>query len=392
MALTARLLVLICVTSGCWAFAFGLGSQVVSHWLRAQGNSDTVIGLAHSFYYFGVAAGSFAVPWLTRRLGPAWCATIGMVGAGITLAMFPLGGEPVMWCLLRFLNGWAGAMSLVPLETLVSRDSAPDKKTTNFACYGVSLTLGGAIGIMIGLHVYVPGRTLAFYLGAIVPIIAGLSLLRGMGNRVGPPHTAAGGLGWMRNFPSYGTAWFQGFLEGGMLHFLSFFLIARGFSNDQSAILMSISTVGLIIFQVPVGYLGDRFGKTPTMLFCYAAIATGLLALPWLSGALALAAGLFLFGAVSGALYPLGLSLLGDRTPEAILPRAYAWYLAIECVGSQAGAAAIGKARDQWGESAMFAVFLAALAVVLAIWLGLRLALRRAETRPPAQSATRIAA
>lgn len=150
MALTARLLFLICCTSGCWAFGFGLGSQVVTHWLKAQGCSDTVVGLAHSFYYFGVAAGSCAVPWLTRRFGPVRCATAGMIAAGLTLAAFPLGGGPVAWCLLRFVNGWAGAMCLVPLETIVSRDSLPDKKTTNFAFYGVSLTVGGCSASALG--------------------------------------------------------------------------------------------------------------------------------------------------------------------------------------------------------------------------------------------------
>lgn len=394
MALTARLLFLICCTSGCWAFGFGLGSQVVTHWLKAQGCSDTVIGLAHSFYYFGVAAGSCAVPWLTRRFGPARCAAAGMIAAGVTLAAFPGGGDPATWCLLRFVNGWAGAMSLVPLETIVSRDSLPAKKTTNFACYGVSLTVGGAIGIAIGLNLYVPGRTLAFFLGGSVPIVAGLILLRGMTADSLPRAVAQGGsLGWARNFLSYGTAWFQGFLEGGMLAFLSLFLIARGFSTEMAGILMGVTMIGVIVFQVPVGWLADRWGKTRMLLACYGAVAVGLLAIPWLSHTLVLGAGLFVFGACTGAMYPLGLSLLGDKMPEPALPRAYAWYLAIECVGSQAGAAAMGKARDQWGEAAMFAVGFVALLAVLAIWLALQLSLRNWQNaKPPVEEERRIAA
>jgi MFS family permease len=378
VALTARLLFLICWTSGCWAFSFGLGSQVVTHWLKAQECSDTVVGLAHSFYYFGVAVGSCAVPWMTRRFGPTWCATAGMIAAGLTLAAFPWGNDPASWYLLRFLNGWAGAMSLVPLETIVSRDSLPDRKTTNFAFYGVSLVVGGALGTAIGLNVYVPGKTLAFYLGGSVPIAAGLILLRGMGTaprRIDQPD-ARSPLGWTRNFLSYGTAWFQGFLEGGMLIFLSLFLIARGFSPEVAGMLMGVTMIGVIVFQVPVAWLADRWGKTPMLLACYAAAALGLLAIPWLSQTLVLALGLFVFGACTGAMYPLGLSRLGDNMPDAALPRAYAWYLAVECVGSLAGAAAMGWGRDQWGEGAMFAVGFAALLVVLAAWLGLQLLLR----------------
>src|SRR5713101_7599090 len=110
VALNARLLLLICWTSAAWAFSFGLGSQVVSHWLKALGANDTLVGLNHAFYYFGMTIGSFAVPWLTRRLGPAGCARLGMIASGITLAVFPWSDGEYGSYLLRFLNGWAAAM------------------------------------------------------------------------------------------------------------------------------------------------------------------------------------------------------------------------------------------------------------------------------------------
>ena len=387
MTLNARSLLLICCTSGAWAFSFGLGSQVVSHWLKALGASDTVIGLNHSFYYFGLAVASCAVPWMTRRLGPNGCATIGMIAAGITLALFPWGRGEWEWYLLRFVNGWAGAMSLVPLETIVSRDSLPQKKTQNFAYYGVSLTVGGALGIGIGLNLYEPGDTLAFYLGGGVPVLAGLVLLA-MFKRTPPvkTDTARIPLALGRNFLSYGTAWCQGFLEGGMLAFLSLFLLSRGFTKEMAGTLMSVTMLGVILFQLPVSWLADRYGKKPMLLGCYVVVALGLAAIPWLSGSIWLAVGLFCFGACTGAMYPLGLSMLSDRMPENGLARAYAWYLAIECIGSQAGAAAMGEARDAWGETAMFAVGLAAVGGVLVTWLGLQYFLRDRDLKANPQT------
>jgi MFS family permease len=375
--LNARSLLLICSTTACWAFSFGLGSQVVSLWLKAQGASDTLIGLNHSFYYFGLAVASCAAPMMVRRLGVVGCVTIGMIGAGITLALLPWGGGETLWCLLRFLNGWAGAMSLVPLETIVSRDSLPERKTQNFACYGVSLTLGGAIGIGLGLHFYKPGDTLEFYVGAAFPIAAGLVLLGTFSSTRPVEGTAISTpLNLGRNFLSYGTAWCQGFLEGGMLAFLSLFLLSQGYSESEAGTLMSVTMVGVILFQVPISWLADRFGKTPMLLCCYGAVALGLLVIPWLANPAALAITLFTFGACTGAMYPLGLALLGERMPESGLARAYAWYLAIECVGSQVGAAAMGKARNDWGESAMFGVGFAAVLLVLMIWFFMRLFLR----------------
>jgi MFS family permease len=373
LTLNVRTMLLICSTTVAWAFSFGLGMQVVSHWLKAQSIDDTVIGLTQSFYYLGLAVASCAVPWMTRRLGANGCAAIGMIAAGITLAIFPWANDTWSWYLLRFANGWAGAMSLVPLETVVSRDSAPEQKTRNFAYYGVSLAVGGALGIGMGLHLYVPGDSLAFYLGGCPPIAAGLLLLSTFKSTASADAgTASISLGWGRNFLSYGTAWCQGFLEGGMLVFLSLFLVSRGFSHDGAGMLMGVTMLGVILFQVPASWLADRYGKTPMLIGCYVVVALGLLAIPWLTNSILLAAGLFCFGACSGAMYPLGLSLLGDRMPANGLARAYAWYLAIECIGSQAGAAIMGKARDEWGETAMFAVGLAAVIGVLVVWLGLR--------------------
>ena len=296
---------------------------------------------------------------MTRRLGTTGCATLGMIFAGITLALFPWADSESGWYLLRFLNGCAGAMSLVPLETVVSRDSLPDKKTQNFAFYGVSLTVGGALGIGVGLNLYHPGNPLPFYLGGGLPIIAGFTLLSFF-TPTQPAETSAASipLDW-RNFLSYGTAWFQGFLEGGMLAFLSLFLLSCGFTESIAGTLMGMTMVGVILFQVPVSWLADRYGKTPMLsvatLSLRWAVVDSVADEPDLAGGRPVLLRRLHGGDVSVGPVAARRSDAGRRPV-----RAYAWYLAVECIGSQAGAAAMGYARDAWGQSAMFTVGLAA--------------------------------
>jgi MFS family permease len=391
MALDTRSLLVIGASSAGWAFSFGLGSQAVSHWLKHREINDTVIGFNHSFYYFGLAAASFLVPWLTRFIGTKPCAAIGMFGSAVTLLLFPFGDSEPYWYAFRFLNGCAGALSLIPLETVVSRDSSPERRTLNFGIYGVSLTLGGALGIALAPHLYTvlsddiseAGFLFAFALASCPPVVGAVQVLYGLRLRSDAEAVAQTRepLGWGRNFLSYGTAWGQGFLEGGMIAFLALFLEhSRGFSNEFAGTLMSVTMLGVILFQVPVSWLGDRLGKTPVLLACYGVVIGGLAAIPWLTGTLSLVVTLFAFGACTGAMYPLGLSLLGEGIAESGLARAYAWYLAIECFGSQAGAAAMGKARQQWGSEAMFAVGLTAIAAVLVLWLAIVLIRRRFST------------
>jgi MFS family permease len=156
-----------------------------------------------------------------------------------------------------------------------------------------------------------------------------------------------------------------------MLAFLSLYLVSQGMTAAAAGALMGVTMVGVIAFQVPVAWIADRRGRVPTLLACYVVTISGLLLVPLCVSHLWLGFWLLLFGACSGAMYPLGLSLLDDQLTSDQLVRAYAWYLAMECIGSQCGAAAMGRARDLWGGGAMFVVAALALIGVLSVcgWL-----------------------
>lgn len=136
--------------------------------------------------------------------------------------------------------------------------------------------------------------------------------------------------------------------------------------------------VGVIAAQVPVAWLADRLGRTAVLAGCHAATLVGVLCLLVPGGTAWLALWLFAVGACSGAFYPLGLALLGERTPASGLARANAWFLAINCLGSLVGPALTGRAMDTFGRDAMFVVGGLAVGGVLAAWAGLEVSRRRA--------------
>src|SRR5205809_1086025 len=84
-------------------------------------------------------------------------------------------------------------------------------------------------------------------------------------------------------------------------------------------------------WQVPLAWLADRVGRTAVMLACFAVTGGVLWALHQGLPLPAMAACLFLAGAYSGAFYPLGLAVLGERLPTLAIPRARACFLAINC-------------------------------------------------------------
>ncbi len=367
-------LLLICLAGASWAFSFGVGTQLSTHWLKDQGASDTIIGLNLASYYFGLTLGSLLASRIVRRWSLRWAVT-GLVLCAISLADFPWAGGSLGWFTCRLINGLASAFSLLPLETLVSQGSADGERSWNFGLFNGCLTVGGAAGIAIGLTLYEPGNMLAFYLGSLLAMCAALILSLGQRSLFSlltdeTADATIGRLDWRGNFLSFGTAWIQGFLEGGMVAFAALYLErSLGMSEELAGILMGVTLVGVIIVQVPVGWMADHWGRLPVLLAAYVIVVAGLSWLPWCRSPAWVGFWLCALGAATGALYPLGMSLLGDRVAPGQLVRAYSWYLALDCIGSQVGAAAMGKARDLWGENAMFGAGLAAVGLVLGLSL-----------------------
>lgn len=351
-----------------WAFSFGLLASLAPLTMRDAGQSASAIGLNTSLYYLGVAAAAPFVPLLMRRGGRS-CVVAGMAIDAVTTALFPFAGGPLAWHALRLVGGVGTAMSLIPMETLVSHNAPPDRRASDFGVYALCVAIGIGLGSGAGLPLFPVAPELAYLLGGLVTLLAiGLAWAGMPSAPLLKAEAARGRVAWGRESLGFGTAWVQGFLEGGTFAFLTLYLLSRGLSEPVAAVLMGGLFVGVVVAQLPVGWLADRVGRRPALLACHAALLLGLVAVPLGPGWL-LFAGLFVLGATCGALYPLGLALLGERVPVEVLDRANAYYLAANCVGSLSGPLLIGLAVERWGLPSQFAVGAAALVLVVAMGL-----------------------
>jgi MFS family permease len=256
---------------------------------------------------------------------------------------------------LRLINGIAGAMSLIPIETYVNHQALPNERARSFGFYAFSMALGIALGTLVGLQMYRDYPVSSFFLGGMVTL--GGSFLVQCGifwpNIPIEKHDNAP-LHFRANLLSFGSGWAQGFLEGGMIALLPIYLLAIGYTEDGTSWLMSSTMLGVILIQVPVAWLADRIGRQAVLLGCYTVAIGGLLVLPSVRGAAPLAIFLLVVAAGSAAFYPLGLALLGERTQTTGLARANAWFLGINCVGSLVGPIVAGSAMDWFGGEALF--------------------------------------
>ncbi len=256
-----RTLLLLCLASAGWAFGFGLGAPLASLWLRDAGQSARVIGLNTSVYYLGIALAALVTPWLMRRLGRS-CVLAGIVVDAVVTALFPWAESLPAWFALRFLGGMATALSLIPMETLVNHNAPPQRRARDFGFYAFSVALGVALGSLVGLPLYPLAPRLAFAVGGVITLSA--ALMAWLGCNAGGIEVekteGEGSLMLRANGLSYGTAWVQGFLEGGLITFLSIYLLGLGYTEAAVSFLVAGLFAGVIVCQVPVACLADRLG------------------------------------------------------------------------------------------------------------------------------------
>ncbi len=364
-----RRLVVLCAASLLWAFSFGLGAPLASLWLQDHQASATAIGLNTSVYYLGIVLAAGLVPWQMRT----WrrrALVAGMIASGVTVAAFPWADGEVGWTLLRLFNGFAGAMSLIPLEALVNFNAPSHHRSRDFGCYAFCVALGWALGTLVGVELYPFAPSLAFTVGGLVTIVgsAGVALALDWPDLPPEPKHAPTPLEFRRNLLGFGSAWGQGFLEGGMVGLLPIYLRGQGLAEATVGWVMSGIMLGVLAFLVPVSWLADRLGRARVLLGCYAVTAAALVALITGLDFAGLVACLFLAGACSSSFYPLGLSLLGERLPGSAVARANAWFLGINCVGSLIGPLVAGATMDHLGRQGLFTAGLGAVVLVVLAW------------------------
>ena len=366
---SGRRLALISIASLGWAFSFGLGAPLAALWLKQAGASGWTIGLNTSVYYLAVALTAPLLPRLMRRHNRA-CIVAGMLIDALTTAAFPWVEGELAWHALRFVGGIGTALSLIPMETLVNHNAAPDRRARDFGVYAFCVALGIGLGSLVGLLLYPHAPHLAFAVGGFVTLAAIVPAWLGAPSTCRHESSSGGErLPWRAGLLGFGTAWVQGFLEGGTITFLSIYLLGLGYTEAATSGLMGALFAGVVLAQLPLACLADRVGRLRVVLVCHGLLLAGLVFAPWAPWTWCLVGLLFVVGAANGAMYPLGLALLGERIPSSAMARANAWYLACNCGGSLLGPILIGVAIDGFGILAFFAVCSAAVVLVVGGWL-----------------------
>jgi MFS family permease len=305
-----------------FGFALGLMFPLLALLMERAGLNTDVIGYNSAMQPLGILFSGILVPPLVRRFG----ARITVIGAAVIAALLVLSYPftPIFWAwfIIRFFQGLAVSTLFSISEAWIVEAADGPYRSRLVAVYSTVLAIsfgaGPATIAITGLDGILPFAVGAsVLLAASVPVL----LMRQLPDHAGHHDTqSADGSGavsfvsFLRKAPVLLLAvCVFGIFDSAVLGFLPIYGLAKGLSEVDAALILSVLVFGNVLLQIPIGWLADTINKRLVMTLCAIATAIGVAVLPASMGAWIMWPVLLAIGATSGGIYTVALAEIGDR-------------------------------------------------------------------------------
>ena len=327
----------------------GLGMPLLSVILEQRGYSATMIGFNTAFAGVAALATAPLASPLAARTGVVPAMLIACAIALVSFALFPVFDSFAAWCLLRLSLHGALSILFILSEYWMSHATPQKSRGLMLGIYATTLSLGFAAGPLIfswtGSGGYLP-----FSIACLIIMVAAVPLLaafRKSPDFKGKDHVPL--LPYVWKVPTATAAVLVfGAVETGGMSLLPVYGTHVGYTEAQSALLMTMIGVGNVLFQIPIGMLSDRVKDRRIVLVVISVLGlVGMLALPYAAASWWWTAGLlFLWGGMIAGLYTVGLSHLGAKLTDRELASANAAFIFCYAFGMLIGPQMIGLGMD----------------------------------------------
>ena len=354
---------------------YGLSFPLLALVLERQGISSTMIGISTATQAVsGLVFAFFAGP-VIARVGANPIMAISLAANAVVYVLLGLFPDYYIWLPLRFLLGGFGTLLWIASEAWINALAEEHNRGRIIGIYTTAASVGSALG---------PGILLATGSEGLLPflVVAGASaagclsiLLAGDVRPQFPGRAQAGVLRYLllAPLPILLNLCFAALMEA--FHtFFTIYAIDLGHPETAGFTVMTVTGLGGIALQYPLGWLADRMNRLLLLVLCLLATLLGVILMPSMLGAGP--AGLlffFLFGGVVGTLYGIGVVLLGQRFSGADLAMASAAFTLMWNSGTLTGPPVAGLAMDAIGPAgliyAMAAILLLYLPIPIRAWL-----------------------
>jgi MFS family permease len=338
------------------AFGMSFVLPLIPLVIRDAGGSPSAIGQIASVYFLTF---TLVTPFVGKWIDKIGSKKIIMTGIFLqTLAILVMVFLPSVWYFytVRIVHAVGSACLYTPTESAINILSRPERRGSNMGLYALVFAGGFAVGPPIGTWLYTYDKVIPFALCSAV-CLAGLVVLWKAYEDVKIPSTSSKVA--LREFLfvlklPMAAALCYAVVEVSMAGFLALYLDALGIRGAAIGVAFLFFALGGIASPYPAGLAADRFGKTTSLnaLGILLGVVTFLFNMENSYGFLLLLT--FGVGVVAGGLYPIALSLIGDRMPPDKMGVANSTFSFCYGLGSIFGPICTGWAMEIFGIKYLF--------------------------------------
>lgn len=354
--------------------AMGLTYPLLNLLLEARGVDERIIGLNAAMSPLGIIVMGVILPRLVARRSSAPIAWIAMACLAASILAMGLFTSLTAWFVIRFALGAAAGALFALSEAWLMHFTADEHRGRTTAIYTTVMATGFGAGTAILPFAGTEGM-LPFVMGAVFIALGSLPLLliRLDGSEFeadeSDDKTGMTVFAWAAPLLLLGVLTMTLF-DSVMLSFFPIYAVRLSLELSTAAWLLGAAVAGAALFQLPIGWLADRWSRrgviwVATLGTCSLALAMPVVIKTWLAWPLAVA-----LGSCAYALYSLALVAMGDRFKGPMLVAGSAAVAAMWGIGGIVGPPVTGWVFKVAGHESLPYV-LAAPYVVFAVFLAI---------------------
>ena len=331
-----------------FGLSVGQSAPLLPLLLEHRGTDATLNGLNAGVTFIGVIIGPLLSPRLVRRSG---IRNVLLTCFGLDIVLFlamKACDSIAAWFVLRPLLGMVGASIFTTGEAWINQLTGDAGRGRIIGIYAAALSAGFGAGPLVlsltGIEGWPP-----FLVNAGISALAMLPLLAvGEASEGFARERGTGPLRMFARAPAIvGAVAVFGLYESALMSLLPIWGVRSGLTERLAAATLSSVYFGSIALQVLIGWLSDGASRLAALRLCGAVGLLGAAMLLWVPAVpLVLFGLLFVWGGVASGIYPVALSMAGDRFRGGDLVSVNAAVIIAYGLGALAGPPIGGAAMD----------------------------------------------
>lgn len=324
----------------------GLLIPLLTTLLEVQGVPSSYNGMSAAALYVGILVMAPVCAPVVKRFGYKRSIVAGLLLTTAAVILFPLFSGFWIWTFLRFWVGVGDSLLHYATQLWITATAPALERGKRISQYGLAYGLGFGIG-PLGMNLLEFGFFVPFTVLTIILVVASLVVQKLDDGAMNLTETEETGkqkeFGSIKQIYRIGLialcpALLYGFLEAAIAGNFPVYALREGISKAWISVLISAFVWSSLATQVPLGIIGDRYGRKNVLIIVCFFGSIGMALIPFMVPNVYLLFITFaLVGALVGSLFSLGLAYMIDILPSRFIPAANALAAVHFSVGSMLG-------------------------------------------------------